>query len=691
MNTTVFIQSNDRQMVGAIVSAHSLRRNARDPAAFDIRILRQEDFPFFADYEGRRFLRGGGWRTWRNADLQSFTPTRFMVPEVMQYTGRALVIDPDVFAVGDVNELLGRDMDGKAVLARRRAGHNGRADYIASSVMLLDCARLQHWNVRRQFAALFAGELDYEDWMVLAGEPRDSIGALAPEWNDFDRLTPATRLLHNTKRRTQPWKTGLPIDFTNRVPLIGRWLPDNGIKLPGRYRRHPDPRQEALFFGLLRECLEQGLLSQAQLEREMQANHLRHDALELMRRVPPPPPPPGHGTPGQLRAVPDERAPPRVWVLQGAHAGDNAQALHLAERLGLPFEVKPLRFNALHMVPFWLRGAGPGSVRATSRGLIGPPWPELVIAIGKRLAPVALHIRRASGGRSRVVQLGRPRAPLHLLDLVVTTPQYGLPRAPNVVELALPFARRKIPDERARAHWAAAWSALPRPLTAVLVGAGKWPQRFGLSETVALATCLAKAAQGGSVLLIGSPRSRPEVLDSLAGILGACASTYPYNRNVNPYRAALAIADRVVVTSDSMCMLGDAILSGKPVSIHQLPVSRFSLRWSAARGLMAMLARRGLLTPPRDMHGVAGRLIASGHADALGAETIRRLPPLPDYDVALGRIMALLQRAPHATAMRSAGRRSAPAGAGARRRQVGPNAAPFGNSASDQPASHPGI
>lgn len=286
MKNTVFIHTNGKQIAGAIASAHSLKRNSKNPDAFDVKIIRQEDFPFFKEFEGKQFLRAGGWRTWKNDDLQSFTPTRFMPPELMGYQGRAVVIDPDVFAVGDVNELLTRDMGGKAIMAKRRSGHNGRDDYIASSVMLLDCAKLKHWNVKKQFEEMFAGKLDYENWIILANEPRENIGYLESYWNDFDRLAPDTKLIHNTKRRTQPWKTGLPIDFTNRVPLIGRFLPENGIKLWGKYKKHPDPRQEALFFALLKECLDNGSISEQQIRDEMQANHVRHDALEMARRAP---------------------------------------------------------------------------------------------------------------------------------------------------------------------------------------------------------------------------------------------------------------------------------------------------------------------------------------------------------------------------------------------------------------------
>ena len=47
MKNTVFIHTNAKQMVGAIASAYSLKRNSRNPEAFDVRITSREDFPFF--------------------------------------------------------------------------------------------------------------------------------------------------------------------------------------------------------------------------------------------------------------------------------------------------------------------------------------------------------------------------------------------------------------------------------------------------------------------------------------------------------------------------------------------------------------------------------------------------------------------------------------------------------------------
>lgn len=289
----VFIQTNKKQLVGALVSAYSLKRNSVNPGAFDVQIMYQEDCPFLLNKEGRIYLREGVKRIWRNDDLQSFTPLRFMPPELMGYQGRAVVIDPDIFAVGDIWELLSRDMHGKAIMCRRGSA---RKKY-ATSVMLLDCAKLRHWHVETQVDEIFDLKRDYIVWTGLNAEPEEIIGLLEDEWNDFDRLSPATKLLHNTGRRTQPWKTGLKVDFmpVDRVEFMPVWSWLMALRrrlfgeygLLGRYQPHPDPNQERLFFSLLRECVDSGVITEALLRDEMQLNHIRHDALDLLRRTPP--------------------------------------------------------------------------------------------------------------------------------------------------------------------------------------------------------------------------------------------------------------------------------------------------------------------------------------------------------------------------------------------------------------------
>ena len=95
----VFIHTNHKQILGALVGAHSIRRQSRHNEKFDVCLIRHADHSFLQEKEGESFLRDGVTRVWHNEDLQSFTPLRFMPPELMGYQGRALVIDPDIFAV----------------------------------------------------------------------------------------------------------------------------------------------------------------------------------------------------------------------------------------------------------------------------------------------------------------------------------------------------------------------------------------------------------------------------------------------------------------------------------------------------------------------------------------------------------------------------------------------------------------
>lgn len=279
-------------MLGALVSRYSLQKNSTDADAFDVRFIEVRDFPIMAEHEGRHYLRDGEMRPWLNDDLQSFTPLRFAPPQLMNYEGRAIVMDPDVFAVGDILELLQRDMQGAAIMCRPKSGSKGRKGAYASSVMLLDCARLTHWDFEQDFTAMFEpAQRDYMDWISLRLEDPASIALFESEWNDFDHLDADTKLLHNTKRKTQPWKTGLPIDYrpadTFQLFPPRHWLRRarralfGDYRFAGTYAAHPDPAQEAFFFGLVRECIDQGVISEAQLRDEIRQGHVREDALEL--------------------------------------------------------------------------------------------------------------------------------------------------------------------------------------------------------------------------------------------------------------------------------------------------------------------------------------------------------------------------------------------------------------------------
>ncbi len=311
-----------------------------------------------------------------------------------------------------------------------------------------------------------------------------------------------------------------------------------------------------------------------------------------------------------------------IWLLQGARVGDNAQIASLAELLGGTRVIKPLTFNFLHHLPNRLIGASTLTLTGMARAALVPPWPDLVIATGKRTAPVARWIKRQSGGDTKIVQLGRPRAPLSAFDLVVTTPQYGLPAAENVIEALLPFATVRRPKPGVLRKWSAAWSHLPRPLIAMVIGAPRFPLRMGDAEISQLAEAANRlaAALGGSLMVLASPRTPQGMVQKIGADLKAPAILHPWNASRNPYQAALALADRFIVTSDSASMIAEAVRSGKPLDIFLLPSSKIKLSWGTATGLGAWLSQQGILQAPRDMSRLVQEVIARGYARALGSD-----------------------------------------------------------------------
>ncbi len=313
-----------------------------------------------------------------------------------------------------------------------------------------------------------------------------------------------------------------------------------------------------------------------------------------------------------------------IWVLQGARAGDNAQARELAMRLDAQVVRKDLTFNRMHVLPNWALGATTATLQDGSRKNLEAPWPDMVIATGKRMAPVARWIKQQSGGRSKIVMLGRPRARLSAFDLVISTPQYDLPLDANIVEVPLPFAASTKADSAEQKAWQKQWRHLPKPLVGVMLGNGKYPLVFGSVEIRGLTEKLNKL-EPVSLLLIASPRTAEGVVARIAAGLTVPHAAYArFDRNNNPYRAAIAMCDRFVVTSDSISMISELINSGKPVDVFKLGAAKIQLKWSGKQGLGAWLARTGLLQPPRDVSAMVDSLIKRrliGELGALGAPT----------------------------------------------------------------------
>jgi len=357
----------------------------------------------------------------------------------------------------------------------------------------------------------------------------------------------------------------------------------------------------------------------------------------------------------QRRPEPGSR--PTAWVLAAPGAGDNRQLQTLVDVL----EADARWIGQVDSVATVLRdrlmGFRAENLPRSKRERYAPPWPDLVLIAGGRSVIDARRIRRASGGKSRVVCLGRPWAPLAWFDLVITTPQYRLPAAGNVITLDLPLNLPPKVAEQALAYWRGEFAELPRPMLGVLLGGDSGSYRFDAVSAVRIANTVNAlvARAGGSAVLVGSPRTPAAALETITRALDVPARVHAFKPEVkNPFGPLLRLADALLVTRDSASMLAEACHAGKPVALIDLNERTRSRLNGRLRALTPGLSRatqaltaRGLWIPARDMRALHRRMGEAGwltDAPSLLAGTPPTAAPARPLQEVRERVFALLGR-----------------------------------------------
>jgi uncharacterized protein len=261
----------------------------------------------------------------------------------------------------------------------------------------------------------------------------------------------------------------------------------------------------------------------------------------------------------------------KIWLLSGGRLGDLKLMESVAQTLGWPFEVKPLRFRkGLRSASFfWSRLAlQPGCENPFETGM-----PDLVLCAEAPTATLAAEAKKV-GGHFKLVSLARPRNQFELFDLIIAPPQYPLPVRPNIIRI--PFSPHILPDlEAGQKHLEVTHnlSQLPRPITGFLVGGTSRPDILNVATARILCARLAerKKVTGGSVIMITSPRTGKSVEDELDRSKPDGTLLLRWQNGVaSHYPGVLSVADEFVVTNDSVSMTIESLLTGKNVFLISL-------------------------------------------------------------------------------------------------------------------------
>lgn len=340
--------------------------------------------------------------------------------------------------------------------------------------------------------------------------------------------------------------------------------------------------------------------------------------------------------------------PQRVWLLIDDRPGHRTQVVGLARLLGLEATEKRLTFRPINWLPNRVLGATLVTLDRNASATLEAPFPDLAIGMGRRIVPVARWLRRASGGATRIVLLGRKAAnDMRDIDLGIACAHFGLIQNPRLVEVVVP------PTQVDAALLAEAVAARPDPLAGLtkprivlLVGGPTVLHRFDAAIAEAMARSVAEAtgALGGSLAIVTSRRTPDDAIDAIRRAApDAHLHLWQKDRADNPYLSYLANADLLVVTGESESMLAEASAAGRPLTIYPLPPRPERLKeriggrlrtWSERSGALGAIGRSliggGWLTPPRDVDRMHALMVDRGLAAMFDGGINTRTPERRD-------------------------------------------------------------
>ncbi len=268
-----------------------------------------------------------------------------------------------------------------------------------------------------------------------------------------------------------------------------------------------------------------------------------------------------------------------LWVLTDGKIGDDVQCLAVAAALATDFEKRVI---APRWPWHWLAPWGPMDpydAPHKQASPIAPPYPDLLIASGRRAIPYARAVKRASGGKTFVVIMKDPRIATRHADLIWAPAHDRLTGANVFSTLTSPHGlAAKIAE--ARGNSAQAIAKLPRPMLGVVLGGPSGGAHFNARATADLTQKILNAKKDFASLAVIASRRTPAGLLRTIGEAVAGPDVMVWDgAGDNPYIDILANASALIVTADSHNMMSEAVATGAAIYAWRPPGLVRKLAW----------------------------------------------------------------------------------------------------------------
>jgi uncharacterized protein len=259
-----------------------------------------------------------------------------------------------------------------------------------------------------------------------------------------------------------------------------------------------------------------------------------------------------------------------AWIISSGLIGHEINCRGIALALGLSPQIRRVSPRLLFAAwaPFGPIDPREASHRAQSP--IAPPFPDILIASGRRAVPYLRYLKRASKGYTFTLFMQNPRTGRRAADVIWVPEHDGLRGNNVIVTLTSPHILRADALAAARNRIDPRIAALPRPRVAVVLGGDSVNHTFQARDADALKAIIQHLLRQGCGLMVTPSRRTPKmILAAIREVLGDAKAFFDDGTGANPYVNILANAEAIIVTGDSVNMVGEAVATGVPVHVYE--------------------------------------------------------------------------------------------------------------------------
>ncbi len=235
----VYVGVDRSQLLAVKVLEYSIKKYSTLP----VKVIPMLDLPYPIPKDPRNDKRTG------------FSFSRFCIPKLANYSGRAIYMDADMQVFTDIRELWETPFDGAKIviqedLSEEQSNTTGKIGAPKKrikqcAVMLLDCSRLD-WKIENIIKDMDNKVYDYPNLMYnmcILNESEIKYG-IPFRWNSLEHWDKTTSLIHYTDMATQPWAS-------------------------------PENKHGEVWFKDVREMMQKGLLTKQELQTEIDLGYFR--------------------------------------------------------------------------------------------------------------------------------------------------------------------------------------------------------------------------------------------------------------------------------------------------------------------------------------------------------------------------------------------------------------------------------